>query len=137
MGEGGAGKRPLGAGEKVTAFVVIVIAAICLSQCMSGSDDSGGDGGGSTSQVGADGHSMETRASDVEEWPFTVERGVLRCREGGEVTFTPEGGREYAVNGTAKGAGYPAMTPVWADEPKVAGLKVDISDVLELGLALC
>ncbi|MEU1293046.1 DUF2511 domain-containing protein [Streptomyces sp. NPDC005840] len=132
MGEGGAGKRPLGAGGKVAAFVVIVVAAICLSQCMGG-----GDGSGGTSHRAVDRHSVEAEAGDFEEWPFTVERGMLRCREGEQVTFTPEGGREYAVNGTAKAAGYPAMTPVWAEDPQVAALRADVTEVLVLGFALC
>ncbi|MDI1452924.1 hypothetical protein NHG22_03640 [Streptomyces sp. ATE26] len=44
----------------------------------------------------------------------------------------------YAVNGTAKDAGYPAMAPIWADDKNLGnGLKVDISEVLGKGRSLC
>ncbi|MFE7217028.1 hypothetical protein ACFU93_46080 [Streptomyces sp. NPDC057611] len=42
------------------------------------------------------------------------------------------------MNGTAKDAGYPAITPIWADDETLGnGLKVDISEVLDTGLSLC
>ncbi|MES4891419.1 hypothetical protein [Streptomyces sp. NPDC096012] len=54
------------------------------------------------------------------------------------MTFEPPGGPRYAVNGTAKGAGYTAMTPTWADDTNLGnGLKVDISEVLDKGRSLC
>ncbi|MFD0405003.1 DUF2511 domain-containing protein [Kitasatospora sp. NPDC127116] len=72
----------------------------------------------------------------ISPWPFTVESGTLRCRSGQAVTFEA-GGREYGVNGTAQ-ARYPKLLPIWADDPVLGnGLKVDISSMLNAGLALC
>ncbi|MFJ6616663.1 hypothetical protein ACIQOW_03640 [Kitasatospora sp. NPDC091335] len=77
-----------------------------------------------------------TRTSGLTPWPFTVESGVLRCRPGQQVTFEA-GSREYGVNGLAQ-ARYPKPFPVWADDLALGnGLKVDISAVLNVGLALC
>ncbi|MFD4952155.1 hypothetical protein [Streptomyces sp. NPDC058451] len=89
------------------------------------------------SEVKAPAGGLAVTASRFTEWPFTVSAGVLRC-EGGAVTFEPPGGPRYAVNGTAKGAGYAAITPIWADDETLGyGLKVDISEVLDEGLSLC
>jgi hypothetical protein len=38
-----------------------------------------------------------------EEWPLTVPDGVVRAYRNGRITFV-RGGREYGVNGTARGA---------------------------------
>lgn len=71
-----------------------------------------------------------------DDWPFTVDDGSVAC-EGGAVTFT-SGDVTYAVNGTAKSqeAGADVMA-IWADDPAVPGLKIDISEVINRGLALC
>ncbi|MCU7827311.1 hypothetical protein [Kitasatospora sp. DSM 101779] len=37
-------------------------------------------------------------SADITPWPFTVDSGTLRCREGGVITFE-SGGTEYAVYG--------------------------------------
>lgn len=42
------------------------------------------------------------------------------------------------VNGTAKDAGYAAITPIWADDAALGkGLKINVSEVLHKGLSLC
>jgi hypothetical protein len=75
-------------------------------------------------------------AADFEVWPFSVGSGVLRCEQGA-VTFEA-GGTEYGVNGTATGAGYPEVDPIWLDNPALdGGPKVNISEVLDYGLTLC
>ncbi|WKX74137.1 DUF2511 domain-containing protein [Streptomyces sp. XD-27] len=75
-------------------------------------------------------------AGDVKVWPFTVDQGGLRCREGA-VTFMVDG-TEYALNGTAKKVGFPSVEPVWAEDPELgSGLRVSLSEVLEIGQRLC
>ncbi len=50
---------------------------------------------------------------------------------------TPDG-TTYAVNGTAKThTDYPGIEAIWADDPDVEGLKIDIGPVLDAGLLLC
>lgn len=77
-----------------------------------------------------------TREMLGDEWPFTVEAGVVAC-DGGGVTFTAEG-VTYAVNGTAKDGDMGAdIMAIWADNPSVPGLKKDIGAVITRGLELC
>ena len=76
---------------------------------------------------------------DVDDpWPFAVDRVVLRCEgaSGSGSVIVTAGGKEYGVNGTAQ-AEYPAFDPIWKKNPDVPGTKVNISEVLDLGLALC
>ncbi len=71
------------------------------------------------------------------EWPLTVPAGELRCEDGSSVTFTHDG-TTYAVNGTARGTGrWPDIDPIWAPDPGVEGLKVNIGPLIDRGLALC
>ena len=87
-------------------------------------------------------------------WPFTVSRGELRCSPPRIVTFSANG-VSYAVNGTASGAGFAPIDPIWdynwamLDEmAKILGITVEqakaqspirisISPIIEAGLALC
>jgi hypothetical protein len=75
------------------------------------------------------------------EWPLTVDRGELSCNGSGgvgEVVFTSKDGTEYSVNGLAKGTGkYTDIMDIWADDPSVSGLKIDMGPLTEKGLSLC
>ncbi|MFC8429901.1 hypothetical protein [Streptomyces sp. NPDC057253] len=143
MGERGGTGRPFTAVEKAAmGFAALVMGLVCFNSC--GGDDgaSEGDAESTTSAAAVGGaessHMRPVVQSGFSEWPFTVASGTLRCRSGSEVTFEPAGGPEYAVNGTAKGAGYPPITPIWADDEDLGyGLKVDISEVLAAGRSLC
>jgi Protein of unknown function (DUF2511) len=76
-------------------------------------------------------------ALDFQVWPFAVQSGTLHCRRAVAVTFTARG-VEYGINGFAKDMGYPSPDAIWADDPDLGnGLKVDISEVLDAGRALC
>ncbi|MFS8104661.1 YebY family protein [Lentzea alba] len=79
----------------------------------------------------------EVRREDFgEKWPLTVDAGIVRCQNGA-VTFTANG-FNYDVNGTAmtKNRGK-KIDEIWADNPKVPGLKINISPIIDLGLKLC
>jgi hypothetical protein len=70
-------------------------------------------------------------------WPFTVDEGRVECRRGQSVVFIT-GGTEYAVNGAAQTVlGLPGIDPIWRNDPKIAGAKVNIGPVLDAGLELC
>lgn len=136
--------RQYSKGEWISAGVFLVVVLAVAASCWpSGKDTSSGSPAqsrrGSTSSpqhVAGPGEQRVTSASFT-DWPFTVDAGTLRC-EDQAVTFTPAGGTRYAVNGTAKSSGYPSITPIWADDTNLGnGLKVDISEVLDQGLALC
>ena len=86
-----------------------------------------------------------SRADFGKQWPLTVEAGVVSCeplgantRLGSVIFMDPEGKR-YAVNGTAIAhyPGLPVIDHIWAPDPKVPGLKIDISPVIDRGLELC
>lgn len=82
---------------------------------------------------------MVSRESMGDEWPLTVDSGVLACdgKDGfGSVTFTVDG-TTYGVNGIAMGQGLPAMDPIWADDPATPGLKMNMGPIIDAGLALC
>lgn len=90
-----------------------------------------------TSPSASDSHLAVVTAGRFKEWPFTVDVGTLRCRDGVSVTFEADG-TEYGVNGTAQDAGYPSVKPIWADDKELGnGLKVDVSEVLDYGRGLC
>lgn len=133
--------RPFSTGEKVTALVVASIVGLACLQGCSGSDNE--DVPTATPAVtagaaGSDSHALAVTSTQFSEWPFTVTAGTLRCRLGSEVTFEAPDGAEYAVNGTAKDAGYPSIEPIWADDENLGnGLKVNISEVLDKGRTLC
>lgn len=69
-------------------------------------------------------------------WPLTVASGTVACSNN-EVTFTARGIR-YAVNGTAmmrhRGAD---IRRIWRRDPVIPGARVDISPIIDRGLALC
>jgi hypothetical protein len=79
------------------------------------------------------------------EWPLTVEYGVLECDNAtaGQIdlqiaTFTGPDGTVYALNGTAKDHTNAAdIDPIWADDPEVEGLKISIGSLIDRALALC
>jgi len=92
---------------------------------------------------GADGRHVT--AADVTPWPFSVPSGTLRCSHD-QVTFQPDGGVIYAINGTAKafhaGRDLIATDPLWLDDTSTGvtlnpPLKVSISKLIQEGLELC
>jgi hypothetical protein len=58
-----------------------------------------------------------SRADLGEHWPLTVEDGVLVCDQLGAVVFE-SGGQRYAVNGMAKGQGFPPIDVIWKTDTK-------------------
>lgn len=140
-------RRQYSRGEWISAGVFFVIVMVVAASCWPNSSDGNSSGTSnsrefpsrlaSSAAPQALNGGLAVTASRFTNWPFTVDAGVLRC-EGGAVTFEPPGGPRYAVNGTAKDAGYAAITPIWADDTALGnGLKIDISEVLNKGLGLC
>ena len=53
-------------------------------------------------------------------------------------TFDNPSGQNYAANGTAKDLGsYLDIDRIWALDPDVSGLRIDVSRVIDAALALC
>ena len=80
-----------------------------------------------------------------DEWPLTVPYAVVHCEEivaGGRVlqvaSLTAPDGTTYAANGTAKDHGnFADIDPIWAPDPDVDGLKIDISPIIDAALERC
>src|SRR5262245_11407159 len=92
-------------GKRLPSFVAIMLVAAACA------DDSGSSGGGV--RIGRD---------SIDDWPLTVESGVVDC-EVNSVIFTTDDGTVYAVNGFADGEadakGWRDITPIWADNPDI------------------
>jgi hypothetical protein len=80
-----------------------------------------------------------------DKWPLKVPYVVARCqgitvagRALKVATVDAPDGKTYAANGTAKDHGkYADIDPIWAPNPDVAGLKIDMSPITDAALALC
>ena len=73
-------------------------------------------------------------------WPLTVDQGLVGCRDkpgtGLQIlTFFDPDGKEWALNGTALSAKYPAIDPIWKDDD-FAG-KVDIGPLIDRAAKVC
>lgn len=75
-----------------------------------------------------------------DEWPLTVDEGVLRCdgpAAAGAVFFETKG-RQYPVNGIARGRSNGIeIDEIWADDPDIPGAKLNIGVLIDRGLKLC
>lgn len=52
------------------------------------------------------------------------------------VTFEADG-TVYAVNGIAAGQDFANIEPIWHDDPKDRGLKINLGPIIDRGLRLC
>lgn len=77
------------------------------------------------------------RADFGDTWPLTVDSGTVYCLDGAVTFYTY--GHEYTINGTARTLHptWPTIDEIWAPNPDVPGTSIDISPVLDAGLALC
>lgn len=83
------------------------------------------------------GGGKEIHRSDYgNDWPFTVSSGTLHC-DRQMVWFEANGGRKYALNGTARTHldGALPLEHIWRSRSN--GLKVNIGPMIREGLALC
>jgi Protein of unknown function (DUF2511) len=79
-----------------------------------------------------------TKKDFGDEWPFTVNEGILECRANA-VLFTTQG-ITYAINGRALsykvGVDIREST-IWAPNPEIPELKKNLGPIITRGLALC
>lgn len=77
-----------------------------------------------------------------ENWPFTVDYGVIRCQRGAVYFSTPDDGR-FPLNGLARSylSGTPSGTKdlhdIWKDYPSPYTPKYPIGDLISQGLEIC
>ena len=73
-----------------------------------------------------------------EQWPLTVPSGRVSCALGTVVTFISPDGKEYALNGTAKGRGkFLPIEGIWKPDPTNPPAKKNIGVLIDEGLKLC
>jgi hypothetical protein len=104
------------------------------------------------SPAGADGVITPANLGPNEVWPLRIDRGTFVCK--GKAVFISDGGTKYPLNGAAQGLtrrdpkGRRPLEDIWlVDEKALAGVKasgikikmirVDISPVLNRGVAWC
>jgi hypothetical protein len=72
------------------------------------------------------------------DWPFTVTAGVLGCDGDREVVTFRNGGKTYALNGTAVGKRrYLPVEAIWTRDRDIPGARKNIGPMIEKGLTLC
>ncbi|MEG4009894.1 DUF2511 domain-containing protein [Microcoleus sp. Pol11C1] len=77
-----------------------------------------------------------------DQWPLTISSGrvscVLNSRGGQIVTFIASDGKEYSLNGTAKGSGnFLPIEGLWKPDPTNPPAKKNIGVLIDEGLKLC
>ncbi|MFN8313911.1 MAG: DUF2511 domain-containing protein [Cyclobacteriaceae bacterium] len=82
---------------------------------------------------------MIHKADYGKEWPFTVDKGVLKCSSN-QVLFIVNG-KLYAINGTAqnlaRSKGYSALEEIWAYDSEEMTTRISIGRIIQDGLSLC
>lgn len=68
-------------------------------------------------------------------WPLTIDTVKIGCD--GSNPWVLVGDDFYALTGAGKMAGYKDIDPIWAYDPKAAGLKVNIAPLRADALKLC
>jgi len=82
-----------------------------------------------------------------DQWPFTVDFGIIACRRGNAVVFRTVGNKVYALNGIAiADKRYGDVREIWGVNEKMKELlggkarytpRIDLSPMIRLGLSLC
>jgi hypothetical protein len=74
-----------------------------------------------------------------EDWPLTVESGVLKCIEDNGVPLATieVNGVEYQLNGAAKSRGYEDIDIIWSNNPSIPGTRLSLSPLISKALELC
>lgn len=107
----------------------LIVTTILLSVALAALTSCGGDLASNELRI--------SRDDFGDDWPFTVDEGILACVGVSEVVFKA-GGKTYAVNGMAVGTGkYAEVEEIWADNPSIPGTKKNIGPIIDRGLELC
>ena len=76
------------------------------------------------------------------DWPLVVDSAEIHCEPNLrapslQVATVTVAGRTFALNGTAKGAGYAELGPYQLDSEEIPGTKVSSGDLLDTARRLC
>ena len=94
---------------------------------------------GDEPKIGQEGGAARISSSDLPrgQWPLTVRSGELRCEGNGGIVFRTPQGKDHAVTRVAADAGLLPLESLWRDKPGAPGTPMDITPLVERGLALC
>ncbi len=70
-----------------------------------------------------------------DDWPFTVEAGVIGCEDGLYPYFKAKG-HTYKLTEMTK-PNYESVAPIWRDNPNKAGSKYSLLIVIDAALGFC
>ncbi len=70
-----------------------------------------------------------------DDWPFTVDAGVIGCEDGLYPYFKAKG-HTYKLTEMAK-PNYESVAPIWRDNPNKAGSKYSLLIVIDAALGFC
>ncbi|SEM67324.1 DUF2511 domain-containing protein [Halomonas caseinilytica] len=79
---------------------------------------------------------MVTASEYGNDWPFTVDSGRVDCKPVDAAVFTHDG-TAYQLNGAASQRGYPAIDPLWRENPDIPGTKVSLGKMIDVALSQC
>ena len=94
---------------------------------------------GKEPEIGETGGAARISSSDLPrgQWPLTVRSGEIRCEGNGGIVFRTPQGNDHAVTRVAADAGLLPLEALWRDKPGDPGTPMDITPLVERGLALC
>jgi len=111
-------------------FIGVVAAlAVVLTACGSG---------GTSGPRQLDTLHEESFEAIIGTWPLTVDEATPVCGKTPGAVGIETGGTTYALNGTAEThEHWPALDPIWADNPAIPGAKMPTSDLLDFVQRRC
>lgn len=73
-----------------------------------------------------------------DEWPFTIDFGIIECRRYHAVVFRTEDHQVYALNGKAIAMKeFKDVREIWKHDPNIPGSRASLSKLIQEGLNLC
>lgn len=113
-------------GMRYLALMTVLLVGCVGSAPVTPADAGGDDAAGQAGAI--------SRAELGDDWPLTIDSGVLACEPVNEVVIVGPDGRTYGLNGAARGS------ERWADGVEILrdGMTpADLGELIERGLALC
>jgi hypothetical protein len=129
--------------QMMPARIVIILAVLVMAGCSDGGDRSiAADSNRSSTTHRAENGILITKAEYGNDWPYTVDSGLLYCDPPGGNVVLKSGGKVYALNGramgNAKGKGYLNARDSITFRDKNGYFTVgDVGKIISRGLSMC
>ena len=125
------------------ARIVIILAALVVAGCSDGADRStAADPDRTSTAHRAESGILITKAEYGNDWPYTVDSGLLYCDPPGSNVVLKSEGKVYALNGramgSAKGKGYlKARDSITLRDKNGLFTVGDVGKIINRGLSMC